>query len=344
MNALSLFTGIGGIDAAAELARIRTVAMCEIDDYCRKVLRKHWPHVPVFEDIKLLTKEVLIDAKIPPIDVIHGGPPCQPVSVAGRRRGQNDDRYLWRDVFRIVADIMPRFCVFENVPGILTIAADDICKELERIGYSVGICSFEAAAVGAWHRRARVFFVCDAERSGLSGVARRRAREVVEDRRQDVADAESSGREQGEQNTSGCTEGIIKGSRDRLADSRPDLSYSDGVRQSQQSGGFCEFGERLVDFCETAPDSNRERRKEQCGAVAVGEKFGRAECGGGRAAESGVGGGFDGIPTWMDGTWERGIPRVARGVKNRVNRLRALGNAVVWQQIYPIFKAIVEAS
>jgi DNA (cytosine-5)-methyltransferase 1 len=77
MRALSLFSGIGGLDLAAEMAGIRTVAMCEKDDYCRSVLRKHWPDVPIFEDVKVLTKEVMIDAGAPPIELIHGGFPCQ---------------------------------------------------------------------------------------------------------------------------------------------------------------------------------------------------------------------------------------------------------------------------
>jgi DNA (cytosine-5)-methyltransferase 1 len=108
VNALSLFSGIGGIDLAAEKAGIKTAAFCEKDTFCQAVLRKHWPGVPIFEDIKELRSENIGTS----IDVIHGGPPCQPVSLAGRRRGKSDERYLWGQVFRIVADVMPRFCVF----------------------------------------------------------------------------------------------------------------------------------------------------------------------------------------------------------------------------------------
>jgi DNA (cytosine-5)-methyltransferase 1 len=77
MNAISLFTGIGGMDIAAEVAGIRTAAMCEKDPFCRSVLRSHWPDVPIFEDIRELTKEVITDAGAPPIQLIHGGFPCQ---------------------------------------------------------------------------------------------------------------------------------------------------------------------------------------------------------------------------------------------------------------------------
>jgi DNA (cytosine-5)-methyltransferase 1 len=163
MNALSLFTGIGGLDLAAEAAGIRTVAMCERDPFCRKVLRKHWPDVPIFEDVRVLSKGVLIDAGVSPIELIHGGFPCQPFSLAGRQRGKADDRYLWPEFSRIIAEIMPRWVICENVPGILSIAADDICQDLERKGYEVGVFDYEAAAVGAKHRRARVFFVAHSE-------------------------------------------------------------------------------------------------------------------------------------------------------------------------------------
>jgi DNA (cytosine-5)-methyltransferase 1 len=77
INALTLFSGIGGLDLAAEAAGIRTAAMCERDPFCRAVLRKRWPGVPVFGDVKTLSKEVLTDAGVPPIQIIHGGFPCQ---------------------------------------------------------------------------------------------------------------------------------------------------------------------------------------------------------------------------------------------------------------------------
>jgi DNA (cytosine-5)-methyltransferase 1 len=77
MNAISLFSGIGGMDLAAEAAGIHTAAMCERDAFCRSVLKRHWPDVPVFEDVRKLTKEVMTDAGVPPIQLIHGGFPCQ---------------------------------------------------------------------------------------------------------------------------------------------------------------------------------------------------------------------------------------------------------------------------
>ena len=145
---LSLFSGIGGIDLAFEWAGGQIAAMCEIQPYCQKILRKHWPHVPLFEDIKNLR-----GTDVGAIDVIYGGFPCQPFSVAGVQRGKDDSRYLWPEFSRLVGEIKPRWVVAENVPGILRIAADDVCGDLERQGYAVGIWNYEAAAVGAKHNR-----------------------------------------------------------------------------------------------------------------------------------------------------------------------------------------------
>lgn len=148
MRGLSLFSGIGGLDLAFEWAGGEISAFCEIEPYCQKILRKHWPDVPVFEDIRELKGS---DAGA--VDVIYGGFPCQPFSVAGNKKGKDDKRYLWPEFSRLVGEIKPRWVVAENVPGILRIASDDVCSDLERQGYEVGIWDFEAAAVGAKHRR-----------------------------------------------------------------------------------------------------------------------------------------------------------------------------------------------
>ena len=166
MNGLSLFSGIGGLDLAFTWAGGNILAFCEIEKYCQKVLHKHWPDTPIFSDIHNLNKEALLSAGISStVDIIYGGFPCQPFSVAGDQKGKDDTRYLWPEFSRLVEDIKPRWVVAENVPGILPLAADDICRDLERQGYSVGIWDYEAAAVGAKHRRERIFFVAHSGRS-----------------------------------------------------------------------------------------------------------------------------------------------------------------------------------
>ncbi len=162
MRALSLFSGIGGDTLAAKIAGIDTVAFCEKDIFCQKVLARHWPDVPIFTDVYELRGD-----QFEGIDIMYGGFPCQPFSVAGKQKGKDDARHLWPEVARLVGEIKPRWCFFENVPGILNIAADDVCADLERLGYEVGVWNFEAAAVGANHRRARIAFIAHLEHPGI---------------------------------------------------------------------------------------------------------------------------------------------------------------------------------
>jgi DNA (cytosine-5)-methyltransferase 1 len=156
---LDLFSGIGGFSLAASWAGgIETVAFCEIEPYCQKVLKKHWPDVPIFEDITKLRGE-----DVGAVELICGGPPCQPASCAGMRRGAEDDRWLWPEAIRLVREIHPRWCVFENPTGILTldggVAFEHLLLELEAEGYEVQPVIIPACAVGAPHRRDRVWIV-----------------------------------------------------------------------------------------------------------------------------------------------------------------------------------------
>ncbi len=163
----SLFTGIGGIDLAAEWAGFEMVGQCEFADYPTKVLEKHWPDVPRWRDIRNVTAESVRSRGIADVTLLSGGFPCQPFSVAGNQKGKGDDRYLWPEMCRVIRELKPRWVIGENVPGILSIAADDVCTDLEREGYEVGIFDYEAAAVGAKHRRERIFFVGYSKHNGL---------------------------------------------------------------------------------------------------------------------------------------------------------------------------------
>ena len=165
MKHLDLFSGIGGFALAAQWSGIETVAFCEKDDFCRSVLRKHWPGKPVYRDIKELSGEQLQSDGIS-ADVLTGGFPCQPYSVAGDRRGKGDDRDLWPEMLRIIREMEPAWVVGENVRGIIGMELDQVLSDLEESDYSCESFVVPACAVDAPHRRDRLWIVGYTEDNG----------------------------------------------------------------------------------------------------------------------------------------------------------------------------------
>ena len=166
---LSLFSGIGGLDIAAEMAGIRTVGQCEWADYPTRVLEKHWPDVPRWRDIRTLTGDDFYERTgLRTVDVVSGGLPCQPFSVAGERRGKEDDRYLWPEMCRVIHELKPAWVIGENVPGIIDMALDQVLSDLEDEGYEVQPFVIPACGVDAPHKRERVCIVAYAIDGGGS--------------------------------------------------------------------------------------------------------------------------------------------------------------------------------
>lgn len=167
---LELFAGIGGISLAAEWAGVEIAGHVEIDPYCQKVLKKHWPDVPLWSDVFEITGEQ-IRREIGQVDIISGGFPCQPFSCAGKREGEKDDRFLWPEFHRIICEVRPKWVVGENVRGILSIDSGRvfgrILSDLAQSGYRVGWVCYGAADVGAPHQRERVFIVAHARCEGI---------------------------------------------------------------------------------------------------------------------------------------------------------------------------------
>jgi len=248
MNHLSLFSGIGGIDLAAHWARFNTIAFVEKDKYCQQVLAKHWPGVPIYDDIKTCTAKSL---GIEPgtITLISGGYPCQPESLAGKRRGKDDDRWLWPEMLRLIKELRPRWVVGENVAGHTTMGLDSVLLDLENCGYSARAIVVPACAVNAPHRRNRVFILAHPERtewwSPSEGYkpnwenARRPKTSggFIESRQnggsQNVADSQSGGRRQDESEVSGRQLDVNRGSEIITNPERQGLAFGERERRER---------------------------------------------------------------------------------------------------------------
>jgi len=331
LTKLNLFSGIGGDDLASDWAGIKTVAFVERDKYCQQVLAKHWPGIPIIGDVHEVTAETIArytngggtcgvetfsgfsEGQSPNtnrvcgrghgiVDIISGGFPCQPHSVAGKRKGSGDERDLWPEFRRIIGEIKPRWVVAENVPGLFSSDAGrffgTILADLASLGYSVGWCTFGAVDVGAWHRRDRVFIVAHGENTGTT------RREWIE------GDGSNIGREWQTERTG--SDGYVR------SQTVPDSPIS-GLEGAKPSRTICAGG--LSSECGDVPDTLCQQLD---GTRGTRRRWPESSDGSIWAVEPNVG-------------------RVAHGVPRRVDRLRALGNAVVPQQIYPVYKAIVEA-
>ena len=159
MRVLELFSGIGGFSLGLEACGMTTTAFCERDPYCQSILKKHWPKTPVHTDVRKLDGKQYQNS----IDVVAGGFPCQPFSVAGNRLGSEDDRPLWPEMLRIIRECRPRWVIGENVSGFVKMALDDVSSDLEGEGYAVRAFVLPAVAVEARHRRDRCFIIAHRE-------------------------------------------------------------------------------------------------------------------------------------------------------------------------------------
>lgn len=155
---LDICSGIGGFSLGLEsTGGFDTVAFCEFDDFCRKVLNKHWPDVPIYKDLKEIGNEP--ERIIQDFDLICGGIPCQPFSVAGKKKGKEDDRHLWPYMYEIIKHKKPTWVIVENVGGFVNVALDDVCLDLEAQGYATQSFIIPACSVEAPHRRDRIWIL-----------------------------------------------------------------------------------------------------------------------------------------------------------------------------------------
>ena len=311
---LDLFSGIGGFSLGLESAGlVETVAFCDFDKYCQQVLNKNFPDVPVYGDVKELNHDKLRADGINQIDIITGGYPCQPFSVAGRKKGEQDPRHVWPEMFRLIKELRPTWVIGENVGGHIKLGLDTVLENLESEGYSARTFSISASSVGANHKRERVWIVANSRRSV--------------GRKQSSRNSEGTGLwsfETPEWSTD--TNQIARSSEgaEIMADSTSERL--EGKFRSKLQG----TGEGLTDSSETidcencdATNSDCPRLKEQRRSFTTEEENETSQCG-----------------RWWN--VEPNVGRVAHGVPKRVDRLKCLGNSVVPQIPYMIGLAIKE--
>ena len=325
---LDLFSGIGGFSLGLEATGgFETVAFSEIEDFPRKVLTKHWPNVPIYGDIKELNYDRLkadgIISDKRNIDIITGGYPCTPFSISGLKKGEEDPRYLWPEMFRLVKELRPTWVTGENVAHHIKLGLDTVLQDLESEGYSTRAFSISAASVGAKHQRNRVWIVAHSEHNGLISS-------------ENVANAND------------------KGLRARIRGS--DNDYAEESRSRRTDGGRSTSNDERHNITPTTnetmavADTDSKRRclweTNRQDAKDVGQSP-RSEEHRQRNFIGRMDGTLNGLPKgfyrhWGD-KWEEGTPRVAEGQKNKTMRLKALGNSVVPQIPYYIGLSILEA-
>ena len=314
---VDLCSGIGGFALGFSWAELsHPVLFCDIEPWSRKILAKHWPDVKIAKDVKELANDP--DGLVPNCDILSCGYPCQPFSVAGKQRGEEDDRHIWPEIFTIIKAKRPTWIVCENVYGHISMGLDTVLSDLEAESYSCQPFIVPACAVNAPHRRDRLWIVGYAEDNGRDGWTETIGRERAQNKQveqfsvrgklsrpsENVAHANSSGQQQSNKEMARKSSEQFNGGS---IQSRENVAYTSGDKLQ----GFCEgqiHGQRNI--------SSQSRRS--------GEDTQR-----GRSTQSRLGGMAHGIPDWLDEP--ANIPRTVKGVRGRADRLKGLGNAIVPQ-------------
>lgn len=357
MKHLSLCTGIGGLDLAAEWAGFETVAQCEIDEYASSVLAKNFRGVPNLHDIRTVTNERLTEFGIDrrEITVISAGFPCQPYSLAGKGRGDRDERDLWGEVARVVGEIRPKWFVGENTPGLFARSNQRyfrrVLDDLAALGYSVGWGIWGACDVGAPHKRDRVFIMAhaDGERRDIFRTENRELSATLgkSETKASLRTGGSCRKPRGGADFSGnllYTDGVGRGANE-ASEQRACTALDQKGRGNKPCG--TDSASRGVSYSNST--GQQEHRIQRFSSVQSAQVYSHISYANGigelqpqgEQQESGKRA-CDGRILWQWWETEPDVGRVADGVPARVDRLRCLGNAVVPQQAYPIFRAIAD--
>ena len=293
LNHLDLFSGIGGFSLGLEATGyFETVAFCDFDPYCQKVLRKHWPWVTIYDDVKELNSERLSANGHTKIDIITGGYPCQPFSIAGRQKGEQDPRHVWPEMFRLVKELRPTWVIGENVSGHIKLGLDTVLENLESEGYSARAFSISASSIGAVHQRERVWILAHSGCTQHEG-------SFFGSQDEDETREETTNKSERSSETSyfdvADTEGIVSNGREH----RQHTEERDTERQARRESSNVAH----TDI------EGLEGRWSQC-ELREGQEEGKI-----------------GWSQWWES--EPSVGRVAHGVPKRVDRLKSLGNSLV---------------
>jgi len=308
MKVLDLFSGIGGLSLGLERAGFETVAFCEIDKKAQLVLKKHWPHVPIYDDVSAITGETFRDQTI---DIICGGFPCQDISLAGKGAGLAGERSgLWFQFHRLIKEIRPRYAIIENVAALRSRGLDAVLRSLAEIGYDAEWHCIPASAVGAPHRRDRIWIVAYPNNNGRDGSKNadsNPARNGGGAPWKDISEQSSGSSDLGRD---------VRGSEEKI------MAYPTGTGlsqrgQSRQHSSAAQERTGLVD------------EFERCGETMAYPNSPRLE--GQREITSRIGAELN--KARNIGWWavEPDVGRVAHGIPKQVDRLKQLGNSVVPQ-------------
>ena len=371
MKVLDLFSGIGGFSYGLEKLGFKTVAFCEIDKFCKLLLQKHWKGIKIYDDVKEITKRQLEADGIELPEVITGGFPCQPFSVAGKQRGTDDNRHLWPQMFRIIRELAPRWVIGENVRGLVNIqdgmVFETVCTDLEGEGYEVRAFNIPAAGVGAPHRRERIWIIANAKSQGTRkndrGLWQRIKRtsgrqgtnQDVEDTRRPLRPGslfkETNENETGKRNaninqrSSSPSESDVADSKSLQGNGRGRHEHPSTEQGPQQAGGTSGSMANAYGGRSSQPSDQVQAGWDQSGYggedVANADET-RLQ---GFGTEHQLREGQSEESTGRIGWWESepDVGRVAHGVSGRVHRLKALGNAIVPQIAEEIGRAILKA-
>ena len=366
LKILDLFSGLGGFSLGLErTGHFETVAFCDNDKYSNLLLQKHWKGVKIYNDVKEITKEKLIADGIQLPDIITGGFPCQPFSVAGKQAGTDDDRHLWPVMFRIIQELTPRWVIGENVKGLTNIqdgvVFETVCSDLEGAGYEVRAFNIPAAGVGAPHRRERIWIIASLVNANSDGSSATTIGGSVEKASNDdqegqnkTRESERTSRRERDENMEDSRRTLQ--SRTELRETNEDEVGEGYANQHQRSGSTSESNvadtyarlsngtyEEVQSRGQTF-DTSSERSTDVANTESSNRHDNEAVTrdGGSQAQEIfGDGGSVPGESTWWH--TEPDVGRVAHGVPGRVYRLKGLGNSIVPKIAEEIGRAIIEA-